>query len=281
MKRANITRILAVVLLVLSSIALSAKGKEPIKILAIGNSFSHDAVEQNLHEIGEAAGVSMIIGNMYIGGCSIDRHVSCLVNNLNDYSYRKVDLYGNRTENPGWTLAQAIVDEKWDYVSLQQCSPDSGKPETYAQIGILIDWIHEFAPQAKIIFHQTWAYAKNSPHQSFVNYDHDQMTMYNAIMKTVKQIDKQYKFAKVVPCGTAVQNARTTVLGDDLTRDGHHLDHRVGRYIAAATWFETITGKSVVGNIYCPANVSPLEVRVAQRAAHSACRHPYKVSKQH
>ena len=36
---------------------------------AIGNSFSQDAVEQYLHELAEAEGISTIIGNMFIG-CS-------------------------------------------------------------------------------------------------------------------------------------------------------------------------------------------------------------------
>lgn len=37
-----------------------------LRILAIGNSFSQDAVEQNLYEICAAAGQQVIIGNMYI-----------------------------------------------------------------------------------------------------------------------------------------------------------------------------------------------------------------------
>ena len=39
-----------------------------IKILAIGNSFSEDAIEQYLHEIADADGIETIIGNLLIGG---------------------------------------------------------------------------------------------------------------------------------------------------------------------------------------------------------------------
>ena len=42
-----------------------------------GNSFSQDAVEQYLYELAEAAGYELIIGNMYIGGCDLDKH--CLL----------------------------------------------------------------------------------------------------------------------------------------------------------------------------------------------------------
>ena len=44
----------------------SAVQKDTLRILAIGNSFSDDAVEWYLHDIAAADGVVMIIGNMYI-----------------------------------------------------------------------------------------------------------------------------------------------------------------------------------------------------------------------
>ena len=45
--------------------------QSPLRILAIGNSFSQDAVEQYLYELLKAEGIEAIIGNMYIGGCSL------------------------------------------------------------------------------------------------------------------------------------------------------------------------------------------------------------------
>ena len=58
----------------------------------------------------------------------------------------------------------------------------------------------------------------------------------------------------IIPSGTAIQNARTTSLGQDsnaLTRDGLHLTLGVGRYIAAMSWYESIFrpiyGKSIIG----------------------------------
>lgn len=68
-----------VILFLLTPFTLFANGchanNDTIKVLAIGNSFSQDAVEQYLHELGEAEGITMIIGNMFIGGCSLERHV--------------------------------------------------------------------------------------------------------------------------------------------------------------------------------------------------------------
>ena len=61
-------RLLLVCLLLVATQWVLAQ--EPVRILAIGNSFSQDAVEQNLHELAAAEGIPTIIGNMYIGGCT-------------------------------------------------------------------------------------------------------------------------------------------------------------------------------------------------------------------
>lgn len=45
-----------------------------IKILAIGNVFSQDAIETYLFELADAASKKVIIGNLYIGGASFDLH---------------------------------------------------------------------------------------------------------------------------------------------------------------------------------------------------------------
>ena len=55
---------------------VSADAARVIKVLAIGNSFSEDAVEQYLYELAAAQGDSLVIGNAYIGGCSIDHQWS-------------------------------------------------------------------------------------------------------------------------------------------------------------------------------------------------------------
>lgn len=45
----------------------------------------------------------------------------------------------------------------------------------------------------------------------------------------------------IIPAGTVIQNARTSYLGDTLTRDGYHLNE-FGRLITAYTWYAAISG---------------------------------------
>lgn len=259
-------------LIALAAVQFAALAKEPLKVLAIGNSFSEDAIEQNLWEIAEAAGKEIIIGNMYIGGCTIDKHLDCIEGDKPAYRYRKI-VGGKTAETYGYRLSQAIKDEQWDYVSVQQASGYSGLYDSYARLGELCEWIAANAPQAKIIFHQTWAYSRTSNHPHYANYGRDQQTMFAAILDASGRAVGENKIGVVIPSGRAIQFARATALdsfGDDLTRDGFHLDLKAGRYIAAATWFEVLFGKSVVGNKYCPEALTKKQLHTAQRCAHKA-----------
>ena len=254
--------------------------QKTVRILAIGNSFSQDAVEQYLHELAEAEGISTIIGNMFIGGCSLERHVKNARDNAPAYAYRKIGTDGKKREKGKMSLETVLADEDWDYVSLQQASPFSGMYETYeASLPELIEYVKARLPKkTKLMLHQTWAYASTSRHSGFKNYNCNQLTMYQAIADAVKKAAKANKIKIVIPSGTAIQNARTSFIGDHLNRDGYHLDVKIGRYTAACTWFERIFKHNVVGNPYTPEGLDEARKAVAQKAAYAAVKHPYKVT---
>ena len=251
-----------------------------IKILAIGNSFSEDAIEQYLHELADADGIETIIGNLFIGGCSLERHMQCVNGNLPDYRYRKIGVDGVTKETPKCDIARAIADEEWDYVSVQQASHFSGDYTTYQPyLSQLVAYVKAHTKKdVKIVFHQTWAYAKNSDHGGFKRYGNSQKQMYDAINGALKQVIKDIHPDVIVPSGTAIQNARTSSIGDNMNRDGYHLNLLYGRYTAACTWFQAIFKRSVVGNSYAPEGVTAEQKTIAQKAASAAVKHKFKVT---
>ena len=273
--------LLSVLTLLLCIPMLAGTPKDTVRILAIGNSFSQDAVEQNLYELAEADGIPVIIGNVFIGGCTLERHLNNAKNNVADYAYRKIGEGGSavKKEIRGMTLEKILADEPWDYVSFQQASPLSGKYETFESfLPALYEYVKARVPKdARFMMHQTWAYQQDSGHSGFKNYGQNQMTMYNAITDAVNRAAKLVKIKIVIPTGTAVQNARTSFVGDNMTRDGYHLDLLVGRYTAACTWYEKIFGH-VLGNSYAPQGLTADRKEVAQMAAYEAVRHPDRVT---
>ena len=251
------------------------------RILAIGNSFSQDAVEQYLYELFDADGQKVIIGNLYIGGCTLETHYKNMNSGEANYAYRKV-VDGVKTETANVALLTGLKDEPWDYVSLQQASGSSGKYDTYTSfLPSLLSYVQSNVTNQdlKLMFHQTWAYAASSNHGEFPKYDSNQMTMYQAIMDAVSNaIRDNPSISVLIPSGTAIQNARTSYLGDSFNRDGYHLETTYGRYTAACTWYESISGKSVVGNTYAPSTIDDMKKQVAQNAAHLAVLSPWSVT---
>lgn len=261
-------------------LGIASWAAEPVKILAIGNSFSEDAVEEHLSGLIRAEGLEVILCNMYIGGCSIERHVNNLRDNKPDYRYRKFDVDGTMTEEYGYTLERVLAEEDWDFVSVQQASPFSGQPESYALLPELVEYVRARVPEdAVIMFHQTWAYSPDSTHRQFYRYDNNQMKMYNAIVATVMQEVPKSGIELIIPAGTAIQNARTSHLGNDLTSDGYHLSRPHGRYIASCTWLEAVLGVNPLGNTYCPDGMTAKDCRTAQKAAHKAVRRPFRITR--
>ena len=58
-----------------------------MKVLAIGNSFSMDAMRY-LHQIGLAEGEEIFCANLYIGGCSLQRHAENIRTLESAYAYQ-------------------------------------------------------------------------------------------------------------------------------------------------------------------------------------------------
>ena len=204
---------------------------DTLKLLTVGNSFSDDAMEY-VWQIASALGFKKIeLGNLYIGGCSLATHRENALSGAEVYEFRTNTDGVWRTENK--SLVYGVTFRDWDVVSLQQASPFSGREETYNEdLFFLIDFIKRRAknPNVKLVWHMTWAYAKDSEHEAFANYGQNQGTMYEMIVKTVqKKILPTNVFSTVIPSGTAIQNARTSFLGDSLNRDGFHLSIPLGR----------------------------------------------------
>lgn len=254
---------------------------DTIRVLAIGNSFSEDAVENYLYDLGKSDGVTFVIGNMFIGGCSLEKHWNNATNDLAVYSYRKIETNGVKMTIPNSKLSDVIPSKQWDYISFQQVSFNAGMYDTYfPYLSNLFTYVKSKAtnPEVKYMLHMTWAYAQNSTHTGFVNYNKNQSQMYSAIVEAVNHVANTVDIKTIVPSGTAIQNARSSYLGDTFCRDGHHLNLVIGRYIAACTWYEKLTGRSVVGNSFAPSSLSKAEIKIAQEAAHNAVQHPNTIT---
>ncbi len=250
-----------------------------LKILTIGNSFSDDTMEY-IYQIAESAGVEKIkLGNLYIGGCTVDTHVENAEGNVGAYEYR-TNTNGTWSTIKNYKMGDAIESENWDFISLQQASGYSGKADSYGKVPTLVAYVRDLAGNKPVlVWNMTWAYQQTSSHSDFPKYNSDQMTMYRAIVDTVEdQIETNKSFSIINPAGTAIQNARTSYIGDNLTRDGYHLTLDLGRYIAGLTMFHKLTGISIENLKYKPDGVDADAQKIAIESAMNAVKQPKTVT---
>ena len=129
-----------------------------MNVLTIGNSFSEDSTRY-LHGIARSAGVDIQVANMYIGGCTLERHYR---NMLSEERAYELQYNGERTRF-FVSIKEALLNRSWDVVTLQQASHLSFEQQTYTPyLEELANYVRRYSPKAKIYIHQTWAYEAGS-----------------------------------------------------------------------------------------------------------------------
>jgi len=213
-----------------------------MKILSIGNSFSEDA-QKYLQRIAKEDGTKMKTVNLYIGGCSLRKHY---LNMLDDNTAYEFHFNGEETGIYA-SIRQALVSDNWDYITLQQASPLSGKQESYfPYIEALAQYFRKYCPHAKLLIHQTWAYENGSQKLANLLYaDSDEMLA--AIRESYARAARAIDAAAIIPSGEAMMAA--TKMGiEKIHRDTFHASYGAGRYLLALCWYKALTGKDITNN---------------------------------
>lgn len=210
-----------------------------MNILAIGNSFSQDATAY-LYGIAHARGEKLHVVNLYISGCSLERHYRNMLSEARCY---ELQVNGMRT---GFqvSLKEALLNRAWDVITFQQASHDSPKYETYQPyLSALSAYARQLCPKARQIIHQTWAYEDGSAKLEGIDYISaaDMLAdLKQAYDRAAVDIDAE----DLIPSGELLallqENGITKV-----HRDTYHASLGVGRYALALLWYAVLTGNSV------------------------------------
>jgi hypothetical protein len=219
-----------------------------IRILCYGNSWSNDAFNylpaliENIVE-----NVDVQFGIMYIGGCKLEGHYECFI----DQSKKYYTFHLWKTETGKWLSYSskafnfALENYEWDIVLFQQQSSAARDYSTYQPyLNDLIDGIFGIAKYPiKIGWHMTPPYpAGHSPIG-----DDTSESMYEKIVSSVQKVIDETAIQFVIPDGTAIINAMSTTLdslGDfgHLFQEGAHLQEGIPcileTYVAAMKIFE-------------------------------------------
>jgi len=239
------------------------------KILSIGNSFSTDATTY-LEPLSAKAKRNLMVRNLFVGGCSLEMHVNNLETDQLVYEYQKNGEFLNLI-----SLKNALKMAEWDHITLQQASHYSGFYETYEPyLSKLVKTIKAICPNARLHWHQTWAYEHDSDHPNFPDYNSSQQEMYAKIKSVSNLVASNYSFS-LIPVGSVIQAVREHPSFDSrnggltLCRDGFHLSYTYGRYLAALVWAYHFLGETALKSTFVPfgAELNLLDV-IRQKTIH-------------
>ncbi|MCI6250493.1 MAG: InlB B-repeat-containing protein [Bacteroidales bacterium] len=224
-----------------------------LRVLSIGNSFSIDAnliLPQVVVDAGVPRDNFVLYATIY-AGASLEYWDNMYTT---DTPLPYVHYMGGkllRLEDKEWTLRTLLQSQPWDVVVIQQASALSTNHKSFQPyMNRMIEYIRQDCPNkhVRIGWQLTWSYPQTAT--SGPVYEEGWRKI--AMIANQKCHDTGIDF--IIPSGTAIQNARTTELGENsngITRDGLHLSFGVGVYIAAMTWYESIFrpiyGKSIIG----------------------------------
>ncbi len=282
--------------------------KSSIKILSIGSSFSKDIMVTYLYDMFKQGGYDeVVIGYLYMGGCSMVKHLYNAEHNLAQYEYGK-NSNGTWVKSYDITSLAALQEEEWDYVTIHGSSDYIGGntistitlgrdseleqvdiPDTtdYAALQPLTEWVYDNAlnSSVKVEYNMIWAYSQDCTLWSNIyhkdgdgNYSQD--VMYNNIItQTKKNVLTYDALDGIIPCGTSIQNGRTSLIGDNFNEtDGYHLNDKYGDYTGALTWYSYFSGEDATVMSGYKGQLTDTEFAAIAEAVNNALNEPFEVT---
>ena len=278
-----------------------------VRLLTVGNSFSHNATHY-LGDLAKAAGDTLILKEDNVGGASLELHWS----KAEAFEKNPADKLGQYTA--GKSLKDALTGEHWDFITIQQASIKSHDIATYRPFAKqLSDYIRHYAPDATLLLHETWEYRADDSRFSQQTPKPDepknQDEMFAGLSGAYATIAKELGVRRL-PVGDAFhlanrdsqwgfhvpaspfdsKHAKPGELPDQthslnvgwawkkstdgttkLSMDGHHAN-MAGEYLGACVWYEVLFGKNVEGSTFVPAGLDAEYAKFLRATAHRAVK---------
>lgn len=237
-----------------------------MNVLAIGNSFSQNAMA-NLHDIARADGVKLNVANLYIGGCVLEHHYRNMLGDRKEY----VLQYNGQHTGFKVTMEEALLNRKWDVITLQQGSTQSFCADSYEPyISELADYVRQCQPKAKVLIHQTWAYEQGSAKLTEVAGYETAQAMFADVKSAYAKAAEIINADGTIPSGEMMMRLWEQGI-TNLYQDTFHASQGLGQYALGLLWYRMLTGNAVAENSFCDfcAPVTEEEVAAAKACVDS------------
>jgi len=259
---------------------------DTLYIMMTAASFSHYYLDE-LSGMMQAAGIKAKVCNLMKSSTGIQLFYDHWKNDEKVFQLIIHDENG-KTVLEGMSLDLAMQYYNWDVVSLQDGSSRFRKSDPMTVLEgnrqahtELIGHFREKLPGAEIYTQQIWAYDVGFDRDGYqVDTKEEQTAFFERVRTYTSAFCREFDL-KCVYSGEAWALARQNpIVGNLCARlavnngEGdyyHDGDIGGGQYLNACVWFETLTGRSCIGNTFRPDyELSEELITVLQQAAHEA-----------
>ena len=240
-------------ILVAATATTTVHARQTLRVLAIGNSFTTDALGYMPWMMKAMANnVDLTLGIVYNGGYTLQQHWYNGARDTVAYRHFHKCVRGTRWVEPfseyTCTLEQAVTQDNWDIILLQQGSyhsRDYGRYQPY--LNYLLNWLNQHVTNENVVYGWLLPQAWANGYETLG--DDTSLNMFADMAACAQRVLDETSISFIIPCGTAIENARMTPLdtiGDfgHLSLDGMHLQEGIPclleAYVAALTLLQQI-----------------------------------------
>lgn len=194
--------------------------KKQIKMLCIGNSYTQDNMSyvpflmQRL-----CPDIELTMGISHYSGAKIDDYIGFFENNTRVLMYSKIGPYDTAWTTWGTntttvsdnqkTIKEILADEAWDIVTIQQGSGYMASWSTFSNLNEWIDDIMTYLrSQGLRKVRLGWLMPQMRKPLEYTSQNYTYANMIDCVQQVVATSPVSF----VIPCGTAIENARHTSL---------------------------------------------------------------------
>ena len=233
------------------------KTVDVLDVLVMGSSWSVDQASL-VRDVALASGIRLNVGSAFYPGVPYSKLNQFWAENTPTRTYRFWDSAGNPAVTSTPTLKEIVEQREWDIIVIGNSAYNGPRWSTYQPH--MRKWIrmikaHATNPKMVLATYMGWTPSPNGKFLKQYGYDTVEAMMSDQI-QTMQRAVRESGIDLLIPTGVAIHSLRTTSVNNHeyLTRDTLHLDHGVGRYTAALSFFGVILtpiyGEGITGNTY-------------------------------
>lgn len=240
-------------------------------ILVIGDNQSFYATRY-LHDIAAANGERMYVVAL-VNWCDFTvegHHRAIMFGNL-----KKSEFTFNGMRTPiEYSVADALALKKWDYIVIQPGQREGPEYEAYAPyIGKICEKLHDFAPAAKILLNEPWAYAENSNTLKNTMGYTSQAEMIGDIEETCNKIYEENGegLYGIIPSCESLRLACESGL---FPYENQSEPSDAGKYLLGLVWYQIFSKKQIKSNRFrdFDTEIDEATVDTVKACAYDACK---------